>query len=61
MVQEGTQFQSLAHPNVCPLLGIVDGDGGKPLLVYPRVSHGNRLRPQWLPSFTEFSPSFTDF
>lgn len=46
MVQEGTQFQSLAHPNVCPLLGIVDGDGGKPLLVYPRVSHGNLKK--WL-------------
>ena len=44
MVEEGTRFQDLAHPNIYPLIGIVDGDGGRPLLVYPAVSHGNLKR-----------------
>ncbi len=44
MVEEGTRFQDLLHPNVYPLIGIVDGDGGRPLLVYPAVSHGNLKR-----------------
>jgi RYK receptor-like tyrosine kinase len=46
MVQEGTRFQSFLHPNIYPLIGIVDGDGDRPLLIYPCVSHGNLKR--WL-------------
>ncbi|XP_046452287.1 tyrosine-protein kinase RYK-like isoform X2 [Daphnia pulex] len=46
MMEEGTRFQDLKHQNIYPLIGIVDGDGCRPLLVYPSVTYGNLKR--WL-------------
>ncbi|EFX86645.1 hypothetical protein DAPPUDRAFT_307904 [Daphnia pulex] len=46
MMEEGTRFQDLVHQNIYPLIGIVDGDGCRPLLVYPSVTYGNLKR--WL-------------
>ncbi len=44
MLEEGTRFQDIIHPNIYPLIGIVDGDGLRPLLVYPSVNYGNLKR-----------------
>ena len=44
MMEEGTRFQDLVHQNIYPLIGIVDGDGCRPLLVYPSVTYGNLKR-----------------
>ena len=44
MTEEGTRFQDLIHPNIYPLIGIVDEDGGRYLLVYPSVTYGNLKR-----------------
>jgi len=46
MLEEGSRFQEILHPNIYQLLGIVNGDGAKPMLVYPSVSLGNLKR--WL-------------
>jgi len=46
MLEEGMWFQEILHPNIYQLLGIVDGDEAKPMLVYPFVSLGNLKR--WL-------------
>jgi len=46
MLEEGTRFQEILHPNIYQLLGIVNGDEAKPMLVYPFVSLGNLKR--WL-------------
>lgn len=43
-MEEGTRFQDLVHQNIYPLIGIVDGDGCRPLLVYPSVTYGNLKR-----------------
>lgn len=47
MMEEGTRFQDLVHQNIYPLIGIVDGDGCRPLLVYPSVTYGNLKRLIW--------------
>ena len=44
MLEEGSRFQEILHPNIYQLLGIVNGDGAKPMLVYPSVSLGNLKR-----------------
>lgn len=44
MLHEGTRFRDLQHPNISSVIGIVEGDGWGPLLVYPSVSHGNLKR-----------------
>lgn len=44
MLEEGTRFQEILHPNFYQLLGIVNGDEAKPMLVYPFVSLGNLKR-----------------
>lgn len=52
MLEEGTRFQEVIHPNIYPLIGIVDGDGDRPLLIYPAVSHGNLKRYAFNSRFT---------